>query len=212
MKDQKDLTHVLSENQYFPRVDYFIASAGATCIILEQYESFQKMSYRNRCTIFGSNGPIDLSIPLVRGREQRKLITQVEIDNSTDWRTRHLRSIQSSYAKAPFFEYYFDAIEGLIRNPTSKLFEFNLQVLKWLVKVLKLNCTIELSTTYEHEPTDVLDLRNKFLPRNRLASSERSLEYYQVFQDRFGFQPNLSIIDLLFNEGPAATRLLQSPK
>ena len=201
----------LIELQYFGCIDYFKIIGSSTYNEIEQWENFQKMSYRNRCTIFGSNGPIDLSVPLKGGREQKQLMKEIKIDNISNWRSQHIRAIKSSYAKSPFFEYYFSEISRLIGNQHKFLLDQNMEILSWLCETLKISTTIKLTEQYHHHPDGIPDLRNKIKPQNqKFLSTDWAPKYLQVFEDKHSFQPNLSIIDLLFCEGPNSKNLLLS--
>lgn len=203
---------LLTENQCFPCVSYIKLLADNKHIKLEAYENFKKTSFRNRYVIAGANGLINLTIPVVGGREQRVVFRDVQIDHSSNWQTRHWRSIASSYRKAPFFDYYSEAVKDLVFNPEKKLFHFNVSILANVCKLLNINAYIDFtelfSAPYEQVP-GTLDFRNKFLPANfQKEGNYYSVKYSQVFEDRIGFQPNLSILDLLFCSGPHASTLL----
>ncbi len=202
---------VIIENHFFTPVDTFKALVLEKHITIEQYESFKKMSFRNRCIIFGANGLALLTVPIEGGREQRALIRDVKINNSSPWRRTHLRSLISAYSKAPFFQYYFNEIEALLNSDEKFLFDLNLKILSFLFKSLNMNVSLELTSEYKFKYPNALDMRNKILPKNFQKDKENwKPRYSQVFEDRLGFQPNLSILDLLFCEGPNAINLLTS--
>src|ERR1043165_7225333 len=115
------MNHYIIETQYFPCIDYFKLAAKASDYKIEQWENFQKMSFRNRCIIAGSNGLIGLTVPVKGGREQKKLIKDIEIDYTIDWKTVHCRSIASSYAGAAFFDFYSQQAFELITRPYKYL-------------------------------------------------------------------------------------------
>ncbi len=197
--------------QYFAPVDVFKILIKEKHIKIEQYERFKKMSFRNRCIILGANGLVSLTVPIEGGREQKALIRDVKIDNSEPWPRTHLRSLVSAYGKAPFFEYYFREIEVLLNSNEKFLFDLNLKIISFLIKSLKINATIELTSECRLEYSNANDMRNKILPKNFQKDKEHwKPKYFQVFEDRWGFQPNLSILDLLFCEGPNAANLLAS--
>lgn len=159
------------------------------------------MSFRNRTVIAGSNGLINLSVPLEKGRSQKELTKDVRISYLSNWQAEQLRTIRSCYGRAPFFEYYFHDIERLVSRRQVFLLDLNLEILDWLVGVFKANVSVERSSGYDKVPKDALDLRNRFGPKDQ---PEGNLPVYtQVFGDRIGFRPNLSILDLLFCSGPA---------
>ncbi|MCW3111442.1 MAG: hypothetical protein JWQ09_5948 [Segetibacter sp.] len=200
---------VVVEIQLFPCINFIKKLIKHKHIKIEKYERFQKMSFRNRYVIAGANGLTNLTIPVAGGREQKALITEVEIDNTIDWRTKHWRSLTSAYSKAPFFDYYTEEVKAMLFNSEKSLFEINLFILTTLCKLLTINPFIEFTEKYESVNEDV-DYRNKFLPGNFQAHRDKwQPRYSQVFEDRLGFQPNLSILDLLFCEGPNSIYLLE---
>jgi hypothetical protein len=199
---------LLIENQYFPCVTYINTLFQASNVEIEQYENYQKMSFRNRCEVAGSNGVVNLSVPLEQGRNQRQLMKDVRISYQTDWQTQQLRTLESCYSRSPFFEFYRDQVETLIRKKEDFLLDKNLAILEWLQQKLKFPSKISLTQTFQKDLfQNVLDLRNRFLPK--YARTEKmGFVYTQVFEDRIGFQNNLSVLDLLFCAGPDTQRLL----
>ncbi|GEO08145.1 WbqC family protein [Segetibacter aerophilus] len=196
--------------QIFPSIDFIKKGIESKHIIIESYEYFKKSSFRNRYVIAGANGLINLTVPVAGGREQKKLITEVEIDNTLNWRTKHWRSIESSYNKAPFFDYYREEIKSLIFLEEEKLFSFNIFILNSVHKMLGVNTSVGFTKEYKKFYEDNTDLRNKLLPGKFQANQDNwQPKYAQVFQDRLGFQPNLSILDLLFCEGPNSSNLIE---
>jgi hypothetical protein len=199
------------EIQFFAPVYVFKILIKEKHIKIEQYERFKKMSFRNRCIILGANGLVSLTVPIEGGREQKALIRDVKIDNSEPWPRTHLRSLVSAYSKAPFFEYYFREIEVLLNSNEKFLFDLNLKIISFLIKSLKINTSIELTSECRLEYSNANDMRDKILPKNFQKDKEHwKPKYFQVFEDKWGFQPNLSILDLLFCEGPNAANLLAS--
>jgi hypothetical protein len=192
------------ETQYFGSVNYFKALRDHKYVKIEQWEYFPKSELRNRCVISGSNGTITLTVPVEGGREQKALLKDVRVDTSTNWKKIHCRSIQSSYARAPFYEYYCEDVYRLISKPNAFLLDMNMEILSWALKSLKLTTHVQLT----HAFTRTVD-SGKNVPGKESESGNWTPVYHQVFQDKFGFLPNLSILDLLFCEGPNAGHLLQ---
>ncbi len=196
------------EYQYFGAINYINTLFQFSNIEFEVCESFQKMSFRNRMVLAGSNGLVNLSVPLEKGRDQKQLLKDVRISYSLPWQQQHWRTIESCYNRSPFYEYYRDWLEGFYQRRPVFLLDLNREIMEWLVKQLKL--TARFGETAAFEPVysiDITDYRNRWLPRN-FQENQPIIRYRQVFEDRIGFQPNLSILDLLFCEGPAARLLL----
>lgn len=198
----------LSELQYFPPIIFFKTSYKETYIYLDQYEFYLKMSFRNRCLIAGANGIISLSIPLEKGRDQRARMNEVRISYSEDWQGRHWKSIRSAYNRSPFFNYYADEMEVLFNKKFELLMDWDLYCLRWVKEKLAWAAEIRLTELQDHEsvPGPWEDYRNRILPKN--YAQHTGLQYRQVFEEKKGFFPNLSILDLLFNSGKEAGNLL----
>lgn len=194
---------IVVESQYFPCVNYVKALSESEVCCIEQWEMFRKMSFRNRCVIVGSNGLINLTIPVEGGRNNKQLMKDVRISYTENWQSQHWKAIVSSYAKAPFYEYYNMYVEELIKKHHTFLLDKNMELLMWLKKVMKLQSQVELTSTYEETfDKGKLDLRNKWLPSN-YSNETNSITYNQVFEEKLGFQNNVSILDLLFCNGPS---------
>ncbi len=212
MNLEKQKYNIIIENQYFGCVNYYLSLYKFSNILIEQYESWQKMSFRNRCVILGANGLIDLTVPLENGREQKKTIKEVKIDNSALWQKQHWRSISSCYGKAAFFEFYKDWLETFYEKKFIYLFDMNLEILFWLKSCLKIKGEILMTDCFiKNYPVDIVDIRNKWLPKN-FQSAKDFISYNQVFENKLEFQPNLSILDILFCEGSNAKNILASNK
>ena len=192
--------------QLFPCVDYFKILANEKNAEIFIYDRFRKMSFHNRFVLAGANGIVHLTIPIKGGREQKKLITEVEIDHSFDWQKKHWRTLVSGYAKAPFFDYYSEEIRTLLFNRENNLTNYNIYILRKICSWLKISVVVnEIGQVFTTDE----DYRNTILPRNfQNDAATWKPTYPQVFEDKIGFQPNLSILDLLLNVGPASRDLL----
>lgn len=199
---------LLIENQYIGTVNYYKMLFQYKHVKIEQFEYYPKASFRNRCIIPGANGLIQLSVPLKNGRNQKAVMKDVEIAYKENWVLQHTRTFDACYNRAPFYEYYRDEFIALLEKRESSLLQLNLSLMKWVLHKLKANIDIELTTSYEAATTEaVTDYRNRILPNNYF-NDLNPIIYKQVFEDRTGFIPNLSIIDLLFCLGPMANELL----
>lgn len=196
--------NLLIESQYFPPLIFFLRLNESLHVIFEQYEHFQKLSFRNRCILSGPNGLVNLSVPLVGGRNQKLLTKDVLIDCREDWQSRHFKTICSCYNRSPWFDEYRDGLEELYQHKPERLIEWNLECLQWVCDRMAIkmqwNFTDGYSKTFPEQ--DYLDFRNLLKPANfGQAWTEEIQAYPQVFSDRHGFIPNLSILDYLFCKG-----------
>ena len=186
---------------YLAPVEYYSEMANAYTVLIENCDFYLKQTYRNRCQIAAANGPMALSIPVEKESGEKILTRDVRISGHNDWQLNHWRSIESAYNSTPFFEYYKDDLLPFYEKKWDFLLDFNLAIQSKILEMLNLSTVIQLTTEYKVTLDDtVLDLRDAIHPKKE-NQSLNSKPYYQVFDQRFGFQPNLSIIDLLFNMG-----------
>lgn len=176
-------------------------------VYVEADENYQKQSWRNRCRILSANGPEDLHFPIVHrdGSHNGIPITEVEIDWRTDWLRRHKVAIDSAYRTSAFFDYYRDDFYAVMDRRPDRLFDFNLSLLRFFLESLGLPVDIRFTRAYGSVPGGCTDLREVIHPKRPdgiITSLGLPEEYFQVFSPKFGFVPGLSIMDLLFNEGP----------
>jgi hypothetical protein len=203
---------ILLSTAYLPPVQYIGKFLAADTIYIEKHENFQKQSYRNRCYIYGANGRQCLVIPVKKTHGEKTPIAEVEIDYQKAWQKIHLKSIQSAYHTSPFYEYYADDFNIFFQERIVHLFEWNFQLLYYILRTLNMTVNVKVTHAYEKKPADYNDLRQSIHPKKRLHKTDKyfaCIPYVQVFQERYGFIPNLSIIDLLFNEGPNARNVLK---
>jgi hypothetical protein len=202
---------ILISTAYFGPIQYFSKLASFPEIYIEQHENFIKQTYRNRTVILGANGPISLIVPVEKGRQQKIRIKDLRIAYDEDWQRNHWRTIFSAYNSSPFFEYYADEIQSFFLKKYEFLFDFNLQITEKLIEILELNTEIKLTGDFENIPESCLNFRERISPKiHRIAEDQsfRIQPYTQVFSEKFGFVPGLSVLDLLFNEGPSAHAVL----
>lgn len=187
---------------YLPPIAWFGQLSGDQPVWIEREENFPKSTFRNRCEIATANGRKTLTIPLAGGRDHHQLYKDVQISYHNNWQRIHWNSILSAYGSAPFFEHYSEKFQKFYETRYQFLFDFNLKLLKTVLAILRTDAaTLQFTTAYHSNPDNMKDLRNA----QRFTISEpNELHYHQIFEDRYGFLANLSIIDLVFNMGPQA--------
>ena len=195
------MTEIVLTTAYLAPVVYYSEMAKATSVFIESFDFYLKQTYRNRCQIAAANGSMVLTIPVEKTESGKMLIRDVRISQHNDWQIQHWRSIESAYNSTPFFEYYKDELLPFYENKWTFLWDFNQEIQAKMLELLNLDILIQPTTEYKNiQNENILDLREEIHPKkeNKFVNCN---PYYQVFDQRFGFQPNLSIIDLLFNMG-----------
>jgi hypothetical protein len=200
--------NILLHPTYFPSVASFVAIAKAEKVTFEIWDNYQKQTYRNRMYIYGANDKIALTVPIVYSQNNRQLYKDIKISEDNPWQDLHWKSIQSAYSSSPFFEFYQDDFQPLFRKKYQYLLDFNFKCLEVIYDSLELPFEFETTKTYKEIITDHLDYR--ILVDNRKEQEQSFKPYVQVFDDKLGFIPNLSILDLIFNEGPNAMLYLET--
>lgn len=190
---------------YLGNIDYYSILNQNSEIEIDIFEHFQKQSYRNRSVIHGANGTLNLIVPLVK-RGIRTKVKDVVIDNSQRWQILHWRSLESAYRSSPYFEFYEDDLKPFYRREFTSLVEFNAEIQAKVIELLGID--VKLTNTKSYEKQEGIDYRVTLTPQKEASSFFQEEPYTQVFSDRHGFLLNLSILDLLFNEGPNAVNFL----
>lgn len=190
---------------FLPPVSYFKLLLKANNPIIDIYEHYPKQTCRNRCFIYAANGVIPLIIP-VHKVEHHTPFKYIKIAYESNWQNPMWRSIVSAYGSSPFFTYYDYLIEPIFKQETTLLLDFNTQLIKLILKLLKQPINFTFSTEYIEKNIQA-DYRNHFgkYYRNQIFDFKK---YHQPFEEKYGFQHDLSILDLLFNEGPNAINYL----
>lgn len=187
---------------YLPPVGYFSdLKTYSFNFTLEQKEHFPKQTFRNRASIASPNGTLDLIVPVVKGSKVHTAYQDVKISYDIKWQRLHWLSLQNCYRSSAYFEFYEDELAPFYHKKFDYLFDYNLELMNWLLKQLKIAPQIEHTTEYQ-KTVIAEDFRNHYLKKE--IYQRKTSPYFQVFSDRNAFIPNLSIIDLLFNQGPQA--------
>ena len=203
---------VLLSTAYFAPVQYYSKILAFPIVYVEQFEHFNKQTYRNRCNILGANGPISLVIPVVKGRGPKILLKDMQVSNDTDWQRNHWRTIFSAYNSSPYFEFYKDDLKPFFEKQWNFLLDLNLSIHETICDLLEIENNLILTPDFEAVPENTLNLREAISPKKHLMPTDEHFQaaaYTQVFSEKFGFTPNLSILDLLFNEGPNSFTILE---
>lgn len=208
---------MLLSTAFFPPVSWFAAAAkdwgrvvvtnpSSFCdVYLEAHENFQKQSYRNRCIIASANGPEAISVPVVHdGDIFHTPITEIRVDYKDQWVKKAWRAIESAYSTSAYFEYYKDDIYAILSSGIPILWDLNLRIIEFFIQKIRLGIHIVPTESYA-SAGNALDYRNVIHPKKQntiLKDLDMEKPYFQVFAGKYGFQSDLSVMDLLFNEGP----------
>lgn len=199
---------ILLSSAYLPNIQYFSKLLSGKKVAIEVHENYQKQSYRNRTVILSANGPLSLVIPVIKTDGNNTKINDILIDYEPPWQQVHWRAIVSAYKHSPFFEIFEDELYPIYRKKVKFLLEWNIMVLDHLLNIAGINCSYTKTSSFQHPKySSLADFRNSIHPKPRMQKDDSEFEqvkYFQVFNDKFGFIPNLSFIDLLFNEGSEA--------
>ncbi|MBO0329388.1 WbqC family protein [[Muricauda] lutisoli] len=200
---------ILVHPSYFPSIATFAAVVQHE-VIWEAQDNFQKQTYRNRCYISTDKGKHMLNIPIkhVGGKEGRQKYVDVSTENSYNWKKEHWRTLETAYRTSPFFEFYEDELRPLYEGNDNSLYNFNLKTIEAIARCIGMDIPMEKTKTYEVEPSTYFDAR--FLVDAKKGKNWDMAPYTQVFEERHGFIPNLSVLDLLFNEGTNTLNYLES--
>lgn len=200
---------VLLSTAYLAPVSYYVLLARAGKVVIEQHENYQKQSYRNRCLIAAANGPMVLSIPVKKNLPGKNSIRDIQLSGHGNWQHMHWNSLVSAYASSPYFAFYRDDIHPFYEKKYKYLFDFNEALREEICALLNLEPRLEYSKSYTTGPeTETLDYRELIHPKKQRLEELLPGPYVQVFDRKFGFLPDLSVLDLLFNTGPEACLFL----
>ena len=205
-------SNLLLSTAYFPPIQYFVVIENCKEVLIEKHESYNKQSYRNRCNILSANGVLPLVVPVKKFRGRKTPISEVKPDYNYNWQKLHRISIESAYRSAPFYEFYIDDIMPFFELKYGYLLDLNMAILETVLSILKIKVTLKLTEKYNKiPPAGFMDKRESIHPKKRNTEESgiaEKIRYTQVFEDRSGFVPGLSILDILFNAGPDAGSLI----
>ena len=198
------MSELLLSTAYLPNIQYIKAIAHHKGATVEQWESFPKQTYRNRCEIATSGGRMTLTIPVVKACS-KQLTRDVKISYDTPWQSKHWHAIVSAYGSSPFFMYFRDELEPFFRKKVEFLLDFNRQLTETLLSILGIDAKMTFTDDYIRiDDPQYIDLRNVIHPKVAQCQGQYFYDatpYPQVFDSRMPFEPNLSVIDAIFNNG-----------
>lgn len=195
----------LFSTAYLPPIEYFSRIIESDEIVIEKHENYIKQTYRNRCYILGSEGPVKLTVPVFLGSFHKTPITEIRIDYTRRWQQVHLGAIESAYRSAPYFIYFYDKIKEAIEAKKEFLVDLNTELLEILTTMAGLDTRIRHSTEFQKPCGEPYDFRYSISPK--IPSSYKAKYYQTVFLNKPDIH-GLSFLDLLFNIGPAASEYL----
>lgn len=191
------------QSTFLPPVQQIVHMMNAGEIIIELHDHYSKQTFRNRMQIAGPNGIQNLSIPVSKPNGSHTKMKDIKINNEKPWQEQIYKSIRTAYQNSPFYEFYIDDFLPFFKNKYSKLTDLNHQILLKVFEILEFDINISFTQSYIHEYNR--DFRNTIHPKPQFREADPAFQpatYHQIFEDKYGFIPNMSIVDLIFNEGP----------
>lgn len=195
---------------YFPPIEYFYHILKSENIVIDNWETYKKQTYRNRCNVYSEKGLMPLTIPVTKPQGNGTKTNDILIADMNKWKGNHWKTIETAYMNSPFYEYYKEEIYEEFIKQYNKLTDFNNSLLKVILKLLEIDKQINYSESFIKPNTFPNDYRFNISPKE--SNSLIFDEYIQVFSDRHGFIENMSILDLIFNLGPEAKYYLDNLK
>lgn len=193
---------------YFPSIAHYVLFAKAEALVFEMEDNFQKQTYRNRTYVYGANGKLMLNVPVKHSKSAtHQKYKEIKIANETAWQRLHWKSLESAYRTSPYFEYYEDELRPLFEKKYTFLMDVNLDTFQLINDCLQLEISTSKTTEYQLDILGTQDYRK--LVDVKKEPNHNFKPYTQVFDDKYGFLSNLSILDLLFNEGTNALTYLE---
>ena len=200
------MKNILIHPGYFPSISHFVAMAQSDLVTFEMDDNFQKQTNRNRMYIYSPNGIQLLNIPVKHSKTAHQKTKDIQLETAFDWQKQHFKSLEAAYRSSPFFEYFEDDIVPIFEKKHNFLMDLNLQTMEIVSKCLRFEFDYNETTEYFHTVDNKTDLRHLINGKKDTSIFE---PYTQVFEEKNGFLNNLSILDLLFNEGRHALEYLK---
>ena len=203
---------ILLSSAYLAPVQYYtkLLHSHGDVAYVEAFENYAKQTYRNRCIIADANGPLALTIPTEKTGEGKCLMRDIRISNHGNWRHQHWNALEAAYRHTPFFQYYEDDFRPFYEKEIPFLYDFNMQLTHLVCDLIGIDASLVPTGQFAQNPDGMADFRTAISPKTPWKEDREfsPAAYYQVFKEKHGFLPNLSIVDLLFNMGPESIIVL----
>ena len=195
------------ELQYFPCINAMVDAVDCSAVFFDHEQLFKRSSFRNRMILPGGNGLVSLTIPVVGGRSVKFPYKAVEIDYSSPWQRNHFRSLDTIYGNSPFYFQYRPSLKEIFDQKPQFLVVWNEICFDWIIKKMKINLQVHKQSNQFADNQEIMERKDFYLPSNHdKKGNHPPFKYPQLFEDKIGFKPNVSILDLLFNLGPNALK------
>lgn len=206
----RNMSHVAIQSALFPPIQQISHIMRYDEVIVEQNDSYAKQTFRNRLQIAGPNGLQNLSIPVIKPHGSKTKMKDILINYDKDWQDQIFKSIRTAYHNSAFYEFYIDDFMPFFNTKTPKLFQLNINILRKILEILEIDTKLlpseQYRQTYESDLREIIHPKPQHRPADHYY---RDVVYHQLFEEKYGFIGNLSIIDLLFNEGPLSWFFLE---
>lgn len=206
------MNQIILSSAYLAPVEYYAKLFAYDKVYVERFDSYMKQTYRNRCVIASAGGPQALTIPTEKGEGAKCLMKDIRISDHGNWRHVHWNAFVAAYKHSPFFDYYADEFHRFYEKRYDFLYDFNMELCLWMCEQIDLQPVMIPTDDYVAVPEGMDDYRERIHPKKVYTEADPDFSlvpYYQVFDAKQGFQPNLSIADLLFNMGPESLLVLR---